>query len=441
MMSRRQFIHKMLVSFKGLALMSAVSPAAFAAHSDGPGNGQLHYRPLNGRSLREIAARKEHHGSGRFHNPIGLPRNGRFWQVMSWKLFHRNEFEPYLEDQPITPVAVDWQPIRSHAGLSVTFLKHASVLIRDVDRYLLVDPVFDAIFWFVKDFSPLQFDPRQIPRPDQVLITHGHYDHLDKPSLELLDKDTHLISPLGYDDILDQLKFRNRTRLDWYDSFKDKQREITFLPCNHWTIRNPLAGPNRALWGRHRLLRWLQPAGPGIFNRPGDFQSGCLRTALVYGPQPHQPGRNRAGLPGIGRAQINDHSLGNVSLRGRAGALSSPGYPQSAGKGRIIGSTGGSAPWRHLFCCLKPVKPRRRWPALSKIRTGVLECWVCWKEICFYRVGRDPKNKIRLISVFNPQYSIIPILQRSQGSPPSIFKTHPSVGILYLRILPPRRRQ
>jgi N-acyl-phosphatidylethanolamine-hydrolysing phospholipase D len=262
MMSRRQFIKNMLVSLKGMALMSAVSPVACAAHTASPANGGLHYRPLNGRSLREIAARKEHHGNGRFNNPIGLPRNGRFWQVMSWKLFHGNEFEPYLDDQPTTPVDLDWEPIYSHAGLSVTFLKHAGVLIRDVDRYLVVDPVFDSIFWFIKDFSPLQFDPRRIPRPDQVLITHGHYDHLDKPSLDLLGKGTHVISPLGYGDILDQLNFKNRTQLDWYDSYKAKGSEIILLPCNHWTIRNPLAGPNRALWGSYVIKT---AAGPTLY--------------------------------------------------------------------------------------------------------------------------------------------------------------------------------
>ena len=262
MMSRRQFIHKMLVNFKGLALMSAAAPAAFAMQPGDSEDGELHYRPLNGRSLQEIAEKKEHHGNGRFHNPIGIPRNGRFWQVMSWKLFHRNNFEPYLDDQPTTQVTVDWEPIRSHAGLSVTFLKHAGVLIRDLDRYLLVDPVFDSIFWFIKDFSPLQFDPRQIPRPDQILITHGHYDHLDMPSLDLLDKDAHVITPLGYGDILDQLDFKKRTQLDWYDSYKAKGSEIIFLPSNHWTIRNPLAGPNRALWGSYLIKT---AAGPTLF--------------------------------------------------------------------------------------------------------------------------------------------------------------------------------
>ncbi len=261
-MSRRQFLQKMLAGLKGMALMSAVSPMAFAARMDGPGNGGLHYRPLDGRSLREIAMRKEHHGNGRFHNPVGVPRHGRFWEVMSWKLFHKNEFKAYLDDQPVTPVAIDWEPVQRHRGLSVTFLKHASVLIRDVDRTILVDPVFSGMFWFIKDFSPLRFDPRSMPKPDHVLLTHGHYDHLDLPSLDLLAKDTHVISPLGYDDILNRLKLKNRTPLDWYTSYRDNDREITFLPANHWTMRNPVVGPNTALWGSYLIKT---AAGPTIY--------------------------------------------------------------------------------------------------------------------------------------------------------------------------------
>jgi L-ascorbate metabolism protein UlaG (beta-lactamase superfamily) len=50
--------------------------------------------------------------------------------------------------------------------------------------------------------------------------------------------------------------------LDWFDTFRAGDREIIFLPCNHWTMRSPLVGPNRALWGSY-LIRTA--AGPTIF--------------------------------------------------------------------------------------------------------------------------------------------------------------------------------
>ena len=52
-----------------------------------------------------------------------------------------------------------------------------------------------------RNFTPLEFDIDTMPRPDHILITHGHYDHLDRDSLSVFAPDTHVITPLGYDAI------------------------------------------------------------------------------------------------------------------------------------------------------------------------------------------------------------------------------------------------
>lgn len=221
----------------------------------------LHYKPLNGRRLREIARRKEHHANGRFLNPVGLDRSGRLLKVLSWKLFHENRFAEDLGNQPVMPVSIDWDPLRQRDGLSITYLKHASLLIQDAGCRMLIDPVFSSPFWFMRDFTPLAFDPSKLP-VDHVLITHGHYDHLDTDSLAQLGSDAHVIAPPGYDDIMEEVGLRRRTTLDWYDSFRDGDREIIFLPSNHWTMRNPVVGPNLALWGSY-LIRTA--SGPTIY--------------------------------------------------------------------------------------------------------------------------------------------------------------------------------
>jgi L-ascorbate metabolism protein UlaG (beta-lactamase superfamily) len=206
---------------------------------------------LNGRLLRDLARQRIHHGEDQFVNPVGIGREGRLWQVLSWKLFHKNEFRRDFGDEKVVPVEVDWESIRQHRGLSVTFLKHASLMIRDNGRCLLIDPVFNDIFWFIKDFSPLQ--TAGMPAVDEILITHGHYDHLDMASLGSIPADTHVITPLGYNEEFNALKMSNRSQLDWYDSIRSGGAEITLLPCNHWTMRNPLTGPNRSLWGSYLI--------------------------------------------------------------------------------------------------------------------------------------------------------------------------------------------
>jgi N-acyl-phosphatidylethanolamine-hydrolysing phospholipase D len=246
-MSRRYFMRTIMALFKSMPNVS------FAVDSEPAGSEGLPYKPLNGRSLRLIAHQKRHHSSNGYLNPLGLERRGRLWKVMSWKLFHENRFKKYYDDEKVIPVSIDWEPLLQHQGVAITFLKHAGVMIKDRDRYILVDPVFHNLFWFIKDFTPLEMDLKTMPAPHHVLITHGHYDHLDKPSLALLSKKTHVITPLGYNDIFSELDMRNRTQLDWFNSHRDGKLQITLLPCNHWTMRNPFTGPNHSLWGSYLI--------------------------------------------------------------------------------------------------------------------------------------------------------------------------------------------
>ena len=61
-MTRRNFILKLLTTLKGwmiLSLMPGLASSAVSADSD---KDLLHYKPLNGRSLRDIARAGEHHG-------------------------------------------------------------------------------------------------------------------------------------------------------------------------------------------------------------------------------------------------------------------------------------------------------------------------------------------------------------------------------------------
>jgi N-acyl-phosphatidylethanolamine-hydrolysing phospholipase D len=226
-----------------------VKPLTALGAWDEVGN-TLHYSPLNGRYLKELAIQKRHHGDGRFINPVGPLRSGRFWELLRWKI-SRNPYENYLSGQMVQPVNIDWSRLKSRSGLSITFIKHAGVIIKEDDIFYYIDPVFDDIGFFFKDYSPRRFPLKQIPPADHILITHGHYDHLDIATLKCFDRATHVISPLGYDDVFDDVGMKNRSALDWYETHESGKHRVTFLPSNHWTMRNPVVGPNRSLWGSY----------------------------------------------------------------------------------------------------------------------------------------------------------------------------------------------
>lgn len=211
-------------------------------------------------SLREIAGQKLHHGDGIFINPFDDRVRG-FGQILKWKLFDDNPFKPHYADEQVRPVQVDWDAVRARDGLSVTFLKHASILIRDRGVPLIVDPIFGRVAPTITDFTPLSFDPADMPRPEYILITHGHLDHLDLASLKALGNGARAITPLGYEDEFDGLPLR-RTQLDWFETVAEDDRKITLLPGNHWTMRSPFKGRNRSLWGGYLIE---SAAGPVIY--------------------------------------------------------------------------------------------------------------------------------------------------------------------------------
>lgn len=209
-------------------------------------------------SLREIAKRRLHHGKDHFINPFNAQRHRNFWEVLRWKLFNKNRFRSFYKDEKVIPIAVDWEMINKNSGLSITYLKHASLMIKDIDRYFLIDPIFFDL-WPLTDFTPLAFDVRSMPKPHHILITHGHYDHLDTRSLSLFKNHSHFITPLGYNDLFEGFK---RSQLDWFDTYKDKNREIILIPCDHWTMRKLFLDFNTSLWGSFIIKT---RSGPTIF--------------------------------------------------------------------------------------------------------------------------------------------------------------------------------
>lgn len=185
----------------------------------------------------------------------------------------------------------DKPPPRVDNGVRVSFVGHASFLIQAAGLNILVDPVwanrvspFSFAGGATRVHSPgIAFD--DLPKIDVVLVTHGHYDHLDVETLGRLEKRDRprIFAPLGHNATITQsLPSAAVASLDWHDraGLNDKAA-ITLVPAKHWTARG-LYDRNRALWGGYVIET---PAGRIYYCTDTGYHETLFReTRERYGP-------------------------------------------------------------------------------------------------------------------------------------------------------------
>jgi L-ascorbate metabolism protein UlaG (beta-lactamase superfamily) len=80
----------------------------------------------------------------------------------------------------------------------IVWLGHASFLLTINGKNILFDPVFGDIP-FIKRLIPFPTSTNKIKQIDYVLLSHAHFDHCDKKSMQILAKQNrqmHLLAPL-----------------------------------------------------------------------------------------------------------------------------------------------------------------------------------------------------------------------------------------------------
>ena len=158
-----------------------------------------------------------------------------------------------------TPTATpDLAALRGPAKTpSVTWIGHATVLLRLGGLNILVDPIFSAraspvAFAGPKRIAPLPIDIADLPPIDVVLITHNHYDHLDEASIRRLAAtpagSPRFVVPLGVKAWFDDIGIGRVDEVDWWQDVRVGAAAITFVPVQHWSRRN-LLDRDRTLWG------------------------------------------------------------------------------------------------------------------------------------------------------------------------------------------------
>ena len=228
---------------------------------------------------------KPHHTATGFRNNYPHEEKQSFWKWRWEKLRDGVPHKPaagYRFDIVTTDVA-------SLPNPSVTWVGHSTLLLRVGGLNILTDP------HFTERASPLTFvGPKRVVAPaialaalphiDAVLISHNHYDHLDRPTVVALAAQQggppKFFVGLGLARWFKDLGIANVEELDWWDARSLAGLRIHFVPVQHWSARTPW-DTNRTLWGgfvvEHPSLRFFF-AGDSGYSR--DFHNIAQR----FGP-------------------------------------------------------------------------------------------------------------------------------------------------------------
>jgi L-ascorbate metabolism protein UlaG (beta-lactamase superfamily) len=171
---------------------------------------------------------------------------------------------------------------------SVFRLGHSTMLMKVDGKTIMADPVMSEraspVQWAgPKRFHPNPIDIDALPVIDVVIISHDHYDHLDRPALNKLDsKVTQYIVPLGVGQRMINwgVDADKVTELDWWQEHQVDGINFAATPTQHFSGRG-LFDKDSTLWAG-----WvIQGQNSNLyFSGDSGYFGGFKAVGEKYGP-------------------------------------------------------------------------------------------------------------------------------------------------------------
>jgi len=224
---------------------------------------------------------------GKFHNKHPWKQPGFSQYVeMTWKfLFAGGERTPE-QDPPVYVPDMERFLSDSLQQLSSLWLGHSSLLINLDGNRIATDLVLQKR---ISLFGPTRYNgdapltPEQVPQLDLVLISHNHYDHLNKWTIQKIKEKVKLfIVPLGVGAQLEKwgVKTEKIKEMDWWEEMRYNNLTIVFTPTQHFSGRG-LRDRDKTLWGSFVVIGITHKI---YFSGDSGYFEGFREIGEKYGP-------------------------------------------------------------------------------------------------------------------------------------------------------------
>src|SRR5256885_2314783 len=125
--------------------------------------------------------------------------------------------------------------------MGLTFIGHASFFVQIGGQNVVIDPNFARWLFVLKRLRRPGVEIRDLPPIDLVLVTHAHFDHLHRPSLRAIVRQTAkrrgvppaIIIPTHVSDLVSDLGFSEIIELDWWRTSRYGNVAVTHTPSRH----------------------------------------------------------------------------------------------------------------------------------------------------------------------------------------------------------------
>lgn len=121
--------------------------------------------------------------------------------------------------------------------VGITWIGHASFLIQTPEHSILIDPNWAKWLKVIKRIKHPGLEIHDLPAIDLVLVTHAHFDHLDRKTLRAVARDQPIVVPQHVGNLVHDLGFNQVQELQSWQCFQHGSLKITLTPARHWGAR------------------------------------------------------------------------------------------------------------------------------------------------------------------------------------------------------------